>query len=244
LNYGNPNNPYTFFSFKEGIRGITDVCKSFNIPVTGGNVSFYNETLDTPIIPTPVIGIVGLIDFEKNLTNFDFKDPGDILIVIGKTKNEFDGQILNYCKKNSIISLNIKNVSIDLKTEFNNSVFVNTLIKKGIIKSCYGISNGGILTGILKGCFSSKKQLGAKLSYESELPEDFFLLSESQSRYLVTISEKDYNKLEFLHNSKNIKRIGEVISEKKLLFNSDQLDLKKVEKMFKNHIKIKLNTCT
>jgi phosphoribosylformylglycinamidine synthase II len=186
LNFGNPYKPEMFWCFYEAVMGMGEACRKFDTPVTGGNVSFYNEDQigGRAVYPTPTIGMMGLIDDVSHITTQEFKDEGDIVILIGKTLEELGAS--EYIR---VIHGLIKGDTpyIDLDYEKKNQDAVLELIRAGMLKSCHDLSEGGLAIGLAECCISNRdKQLGCKAHLDTDLRKDIALFGESQSRFIIS----------------------------------------------------------
>jgi phosphoribosylformylglycinamidine synthase len=186
LNFGNPYKPEMYWCFAEAVAGMGEACRIFDTPVTGGNVSFYNEDQITKraVYPTPVIGMLGIIDDIEHITTQYFKDPGDRIILIGKTIEELGGS--EYLK---LIHGKVCGdcPQIDLNHEKQVQDAVRDLITSGLLKSAHDLSEGGLAVGLAECCMTDRNnQIGCEVSIDSDLRPDVFLFSESQSRYIIT----------------------------------------------------------
>ena len=212
LNFGNPEKEKNMGEFVECVQGITEASKFLNFPVVSGNVSFYNETKDKGIKPTPSIGGVGLIKNYENMISMDLKKEGNIILVIGKTEGHLD---------QSVFAREIFNEKkgpppeINLFNEKNNGLAITKLINKKLIESCHDISLGGILIAISKMCLKGNK--GVKMNKPKYLINTYeYLFSEDQGRYLIEVSKNKLKKVEELldENSIHYEQLGYVIKEK------------------------------
>jgi len=194
LNFGNPYKPEMYWTFKEAIAGMGEACRVFETPVTGGNVSFYNESPNTAVYPTPVIGMIGLIEDVKYVTPSNFKNENDLIYVLGEDYEEIGGSeylkiIHNLVTGNSPI--------IDLNVEKNLHTLLLKLIHEGLIVSAHDISEGGISASIAECCIlDENKMIGADVKVPIISREDFSLFSESQSRVIVSIKKENKQKFE------------------------------------------------
>jgi len=234
LNFGNPYDPEIYWQFKEAIEGMKEACEVFETPVTGGNVSFYNESKDFTVYPTPVIGMLGLIDDVKFITTSFFKDEGDLIYLLGETKNEIGGsEFLKQIFKK--VEGDIP--SINLKAERQ---LIDTLlqaIKSGFIKSAHDVSDGGLAVALAECCvMNRKKKIGAKINLDFPFRKDFYLFSESQSRIIVSIDEKFKQTFErFLEqNEIYYQLIGKVGGDKLIINNVLNLKLSQIEDAYFN----------
>ncbi len=190
LNFGNPYDPEVYYQFVKAVTGMGDACRKFNTPVTGGNVSFYNQNPEGPVYPTPTIGMVGVIENLENRMTMDFKEVGDVILLIGEQKN---------CIGSSEYLHKLKGVEFspapmfELEEEFNLQQFVASLISKKLIKSAHDISEGGLAVTLLEKGFN--RNLGFDVKAETELRNDAFWFGEAQSRVVVTCSKELVEKI-------------------------------------------------
>ncbi|MAX12837.1 MAG: phosphoribosylformylglycinamidine synthase II [Candidatus Marinimicrobia bacterium] len=242
LNFGNPNDPEIYWQFKNAVTGIGDACRKFGTPVTGGNVSFYNETKDCAVYPSPVIGMVGEIEDIKNHTTMEFKKPGDFILLLGSLSGSLGGS--EYLKTlHGKIEGPLANFDIDYELAVQ-SLCLN-LIEKGIIKSAHDMSDGGLSVNIAESILHSKDEsLGAKLNIESKLRDDELLFGECQSVIIVTIREKDLITVitEAKKSNVHTQAIGRVTNDKTLSINElISIDRSKLSKAYNNYYSNLLN---
>ena len=195
LQFGNPENPEIFWTFLESLKGITDFAKYFEIPCVGGKVSLYNETPSGQIKPTPIIGILGLID--KTPLSTQNISKGDCIVIVGQTKNEMGGsEYFEYIHK--FIGGKCPTVNF-LESKINMNSVLN-VITKGLVKAAHDCSKGGLAVAVSELCMTY--QIGCNISLEKvpnqKLDVDRILFSESHSRYLLVLEKKDLKKLETL----------------------------------------------
>jgi phosphoribosylformylglycinamidine synthase II len=187
LNFGSPENEENMGEFVECVQGLGEASLYLNFPVVSGNVSFYNQTKDIGIKPTPTIGGVGLIKNYKNMITMDLKEIENILLVIGKTEGHLDQSLF------SRDILNEKNgppPEINLFNEKNNGETILKLIDKKYIKSAHDVSLGGIIIALSKMCIKGKK--GATLKKPNYLINQFeYLFGEDQGRYIIEIDKNN-----------------------------------------------------
>ncbi|MCP5062446.1 MAG: phosphoribosylformylglycinamidine synthase subunit PurL [Ignavibacteriae bacterium] len=190
LNFGNPYDPEVYWSFKEAIEGMGEACRLFNTPITGGNVSFYNESPDTSVYPTPVIGMIGLIDNVNNIMTSYFKNEDDKIYVIGEDFEEIGGSEYLSVIHNKVSG---NSPTVDLQKESDLQEIILELIKRKVIESAHDVSDGGIICAIAESCIiNESKQIGASVNIPIKTREDFSLFSESQSRIIISVAkEKD-----------------------------------------------------
>jgi phosphoribosylformylglycinamidine synthase len=193
LQFGSPKDPEIFWTFLESLKGLTDFANEFKIPCIGGKVSLYNETPSGPIKPTPLIGVLGLID-KKPLVSQKILS-GDNLVIIGDTKDELGGsEYFEYIHK--FIGGNCP--TVNFKESKKNMSSVLDSIKQQIPKSVHDCSKGGLAVAVAELCMTN--QIGCNVLLNKvpgeKLTDDRILFSESHSRYLLTIDEKNIKKLE------------------------------------------------
>ena len=187
LNFGNPYDPEVYYQFKEAVMGMGEACRVFNTPVTGGNVSFYNESPNTAIFPTPVVGMLGLIDDLKHVTTSEFKDAGDFIVMLGTIKPELGGSEFLKTIHNKVTG---NAPSIDLEFEKRVQETCLQAIRSGIVKSATDVSDGGMAVAVAESLIRNKdKNLGASIYISRKMREDELLFSESQSVIFITINE-------------------------------------------------------
>ncbi len=194
LNFGNPYKPEVYWQFVEAIAGIGDACRVLGTPVTGGNVSFYNESETYRVYPTPVIGMIGIIDDLTHITPSSFQNEGDLVYLVGETLPEIGGS--EYLKRihNKVAGLP---PVLDLDREKKTQDAILSTIKSGIIHSCHDLADGGLAIALAECCILNKnKSLGIKAHIASELPEYLLAFSESQSRFIVSIDPENKRSFE------------------------------------------------
>jgi phosphoribosylformylglycinamidine synthase len=153
LNFGNPYDPEVYYQFVKAVTGMGDACKKFNTPVTGGNVSFYNQGPEGAVYPTPTIGMVGILDDFNNRMTLNYKNEGDIIVLIGEQKNDIGCS--EYLHKLRGVEYSPAPI-FDLDNEFKVQALVADLIKQKMIHSAHDISEGGLAVTLLeKGFYSN-----------------------------------------------------------------------------------------
>ncbi len=183
LNFGNPYDPQVYYQFVHAIKGMGEACRKFDTPVTGGNVSFYNQNPEGPVYPTPTIGMVGLIDDLKKTMSLGFKNEDDIIFVLGNLNNDINSS--EYLQKVCGVEFSPAPY-FDLEEEFQLQQKVKELIDAGAIASAHDISEGGLLINLLESGFVN--ELGFAINFPYNLRKDAFLFGEAQSRVVVTVS--------------------------------------------------------
>jgi phosphoribosylformylglycinamidine synthase len=194
LNFGNPYKPEVFWQFKEAIAGMGESCRYLNTPVTGGNVSFYNESESYQVYPTPVIGMLGVIEDLNHITPSGFQKEGDLVYLIGKTLMELGGS--EYLKRIHQMVAGLPPL-LDLETEKKVQESILGAIHAGLVQSCHDLADGGLAIGLVECCIINKKDpLGLKAHLTSDLPDHVLAFSESQSRFIVSILPENKNSFE------------------------------------------------
>ncbi len=210
LNFGNPYKPEVYWQFAQAIAGMGEACRHFDTPVTGGNVSFYNESPETAVYPTPTIGMVGLVEDLKHITTSFFKDEGDVIYLLGEDKEELGGS--EYAKViHSKVAGESPTINLDEEKKLQDTLL--NLIRKGLIKSAHDISEGGIVSALAECCIiNQEKQIGCEVEIPIKSRKDFSLFSESQSRIIISISKDKILELESELKLANLKyaNLGEV----------------------------------
>jgi phosphoribosylformylglycinamidine synthase len=190
LNFGNPEKPEVFWTFYESVRGLSDACRAFGVPVISGNVSFYNESFGSPIYPTPTVGLVGVLDDVSKHCTMGFKAEGDVIVLLGETENEVGGS--EYLKlAHGVVSG--RPPALDLDLEMAVQATVLTAIDEGILRSAHDCSEGGLAVTLAECCIAGS--LGADVHVGDELPEYAALFSETQSRIVVTTVPENAERL-------------------------------------------------
>lgn len=181
LNFGNPYNPEVYYQFSEAIRGMGEACRNFDTPVTGGNVSFYNQNPEGPVYPTPTIGMVGILDDPAKKMTLDFKETGDQILLLGAIKNDIGSS--EYLHKIKQIEYS-PCPSFDLEEEYVLQKFLLSIIHESLIKSAHDISEGGLLITLMEKGFH--RNLGFEINIPIENRLDAFWFGEAQSRVVVS----------------------------------------------------------
>ncbi|AJY74343.1 phosphoribosylformylglycinamidine synthase subunit PurL [Paenibacillus beijingensis] len=181
LNFGSPEKPEVFWQIVKAADGMSEACRTLDTPVIGGNVSLYNENAKGAIYPTPVIGMVGLVEDLDHITTQDFKAEGDVIILVGETKAEFGGSELQYVLHGAPTG---RPPQLDLALEKKTLDAVLSAIREGLVASAHDLSEGGLAVAVAESCFSGR--LGASVNVETTLRADHALFSESQSRILLS----------------------------------------------------------
>ncbi|MBA1336697.1 MAG: Phosphoribosylformylglycinamidine synthase, synthetase subunit [Firmicutes bacterium] len=193
LNFGNPEKPEIFWQFRQSVSGMSDACRALGTPVISGNVSFYNETETDAVFPTPIVGMVGLVEDVDHITTQAFRDEGDVVLMLGVNKGEIGGseylKVIHGMERGAVPEL-------DLQTEKKVQECCLEGIRKGYVKSAHDCSEGGLAVALAECCISGN--IGAVVSCGDGLRKDALLFGESQSRIIITTSPDDLARVEEL----------------------------------------------
>jgi phosphoribosylformylglycinamidine synthase II len=205
LNFGNPYNPEVYYQFVHALRGMSDACIQFDAPVTGGNVSFYNQSEDGPVYPTPTIGMVGVLEDINNAMTLDFKKEGDTIYLVGESRNDINGSEYLFKLHNATYS---QAPHFDLKEEAALQAKVLELINGKLIQSAHDISEGGLFTTLLESAAHNGK--GFTVDYKAGIRKDAFLFGEAQSRVVVSVSPDQVTAFESAMGNHPFEKLGTV----------------------------------
>ncbi len=190
LNFGNPYNPEVYWQFVGAIKGMGSACIKFETPVTGGNVSFYNQSsYEGPVFPTPTIGMLGVLKDRTNRMTLGFKNEGDSIYLIGYSKDDISSSeyLYSYHK--------VKNTpppAFNLDEEYEVQKAVKTVIKERVIQSAHDCADGGLFITLLESAMVNG--LGFNIGSDEEIRKDAFLFGEAQSRVIVSVKKSDEDK--------------------------------------------------
>jgi phosphoribosylformylglycinamidine synthase subunit PurL len=192
LNFGNPYNPEVYWQFVGAIKGMSKACLKFQTPVTGGNVSFYNQSsYEGPVFPTPTIGMIGIVEGKADHTAIGFRNEGDVIYLVGQSRDDLASSeyVFSFHK--------IKNTPapyFDLDEEYSVQQAVRALIKSRLTRSAHDVSDGGLFISLLE-C-ALVHDFGFDITADDAVRQDAFLFGESQSRVVVTVSAENASKTE------------------------------------------------
>ncbi|MGY8931712.1 MAG: phosphoribosylformylglycinamidine synthase subunit PurL [Flavobacteriales bacterium] len=200
LNFGNPYNPEVYWQFVGSIKGMSKACIKFKTPVTGGNVSFYNQSsvngVEVPVFPTPTIGMLGVIENKNHITSLAFNKSGSLIYLLGESKN-------NISCSEYLASYHSYNESstpdFDIDKEYELQQSISDLIKNNLVQSAHDVADGGLFITLLESCMT--KDLGFSINSLNDIRKDAFLFGEAPSRVVVSIS--DHQKIDFEEFMKN-----------------------------------------
>ncbi|RYG70657.1 phosphoribosylformylglycinamidine synthase subunit PurL [bacterium] len=197
LCFGNPEKPDRFWQFKRAIEGISNACTHFRLPVVSGNVSLYNETPDSVIHPSPLIGMIGVLQNVDQAMEMRFRDSGDIILLVGDSKDELGGSEYLFVEHGLEEGAPPQ---LDLKRELNVQRFTLAAIRRGLIKSAHDVSDGGLAVAIAEGCIAGNIgaviELPDSVERDSNTRLDSLLFGETQSRVVLSCSRENLPKLE------------------------------------------------
>jgi len=230
LNFGSPENENNMGEFVECVQGLSDASKYLDFPVVSGNVSFYNQTKNIGIKPTPAIGGIGLIKDYKNMVTMDLKEIDNIILVVGKTEGHLDQSIF---ARDILNEKNGPPPEINLFNEKNNGETLLKLIDKNFIKAAHDVSLGGVITALSKMCIKGKK--GVLLKKPKNLINEFeYFFGEDQGRYIIEIKKDDFKNVTGIleKNSVHYDHLG-TINENELII--DERSKVTIDELIKSH---------
>ncbi|MFL2565526.1 MAG: phosphoribosylformylglycinamidine synthase subunit PurL [Parvicellaceae bacterium] len=228
LNFGNPYHPESYWQFVGAIKGMSKACEKFSTPVTGGNVSFYNQSIvagkEVPVFPTPTIGMIGLLEDVRDIMSLNFKSVNDHIFLIGKIVNDISSSEY-LVKYHNIIESPVPYFDIDEEYELHQCI--KNLINKKLINAAHDCADGGLFISIVEMAMSSN--LGCKINSKSNIRKDSFLFGESQGRVVVTVSNEQLELFESEIKSSNVDSflLGRVTKEANI--NIDSVNFGMVE---------------
>ena len=234
LNFGNPYKPEIYYGFSEVIAGMAEACLVLGTPVTGGNVSFYNEDPQRAVFPTPVIGMVGLVEDISHITTQTFKDDGDTILLVGENKNELGASEYLHALFNQTKG-KVPAVDLDYEKTLQNALLA--AIQKGLVKSAHDCSEGGLAVAIAECCISERENmLGASINISDGIRSVCLLFGETQSRVILSCDTKNEKELiaYFTKHGINCKDIGTTGGEKLKINDMISVDLKDLAEAFYN----------
>lgn len=221
LNFGNPYNPEVYWQFVHALQGMGKACEKFGTPVTGGNVSFYNQSVtkegNIPVYPTPVIGMLGILDDSSFMTGIAFKNTGDLIYLLGDVNDS-----ISYSTYLNLVH-GVTHAPVpffNLEAEYHLNSVIQKLIREKYIENAHDISEGGLFVSLAEACFASNS-LGFQIQLPNEYRPDMYLFGENQGRIIVSIHpQKRENFENFLkQNNQNYHLLGTVIADKMVIDN-------------------------
>lgn len=214
LNFGSPEDPEVMWQFAEAVLGLVDGCRELGVPVTGGNVSLYNQTATAPILPTPTVGVLGVIDDVATRLRSGFAHPGDAILLLGETRAELSGSIWASALHDHLGGMP---PAVSLEAEKALAAVMGEAARRGLLSSAHDVSEGGLAVALAESAFR------AGLGFAVTVPESdptVALFSESAARAVVSLSGADVEAFEALCAEKGVPvtRLGEVTGEPELEF--------------------------
>lgn len=193
LNFGDPTRPEIMWQFAEAVRGMAAACGALQTPVTGGNVSFYNETTGQAIFPTPIVGMLGILSHLSHATTPTWKEAGDLVVLLGETREELGGsEYLKVC--HGLVQGRPPVMDLDLERRVQQCCL--EAIRAGVVRSAHDSSDGGLAVALAEACIGgSDQQIGVDVSVPEIVRPDALLFGESQSRIILSLREADLRKL-------------------------------------------------
>ena len=241
LNFGNPYNEEVFWQMKECVRGMSEALKMLAVPIIGGNVSLYNQNPTGPIFPSPIVGVVGIIDYtgdklEERVNTQWFKDAGDAIILLGENKDEIGGsEFLNILFDEEKGNCPV----LDLNAEKNLYEVILKATEEKLFKSCHDCSCGGLAVAIAESCISHKeKKIGAQITLEKNVPLNSLFFGETQSRVVVSCDSKNVSKILDLAKTYNVPacEIGKVGGDRLVINKKINLAISDLDKAWRDTI--------
>ena len=232
LNFGNPYVPEVYWQFVGAIKGMGEACTKFETPVTGGNVSFYNQSSDEgPVFPTPTIGMLGVLDNIKTKMTLDFKQAGDLIYLIGESQNDIASS--QYLASYHKISASPAPY-FDLDKEYEMHQVIKQIIRSELIQSAHDVADGGLYVTLVESAMPQK--LGFDIETDEEIRKDAFLFGEAQGRVVVSVKPENQEAfVEFMATSEvDFSLLGTVTSGEFKIDNEDFGSVEPVKNVFDN----------
>ena len=237
LNFGNPYNPEVYWQFVGAIKGMSKACEKFNTPVTGGNVSFYNQSVldnkTVPVFPTPVIGMLGILEDKQKMMGTAFQNAGDQIYLIGKARNDIASSEYLYTWHQ------VKNAPapyFDLDEEYAIQQLTEELIETGLLVSAHDVSDGGLFVTLFESARTNN--LGFRVDTDQNIRKDAFLFGESQSRVIVSVRPENEGLMAEIiaQSDAEFTLLGEVAGEKAVIDDEDFGSIRELDSLYKRVI--------
>ncbi|HEY5432985.1 MAG TPA: phosphoribosylformylglycinamidine synthase subunit PurL [Coriobacteriia bacterium] len=230
LNFGSPEKPEVFWTFHESVRGMSDACKAFGVPVISGNVSFYNESFGNPIYPTPTVGLVGVLQDASKRMTMHFKSAGDVVVLLGETADELGGS--EYLSTVHGVIAGVP-PAMDVVEERAIHEALLAAIEAGLVRSAHDCSEGGVAVALAECAIAGG--LGATVTLDDDLAPVSSLFSETQGRIVVTCAESDAETLTDLFVARGVtfSVIGEVGGDRLVIEDKVDVSLRALEAAWK-----------
>ncbi|HQZ73770.1 MAG TPA: AIR synthase-related protein, partial [Chitinophagaceae bacterium] len=204
LNFGNPYDPEVYYQFVHAIKGMGEACRKFDTPVTGGNVSFYNQNPDGPVYPTPTIGMVGLLEDVNKKMTLDFKEVGDAILLIGSSSDDINSS--QYLSKICGVEFSPA-PHFDLEEEFTMQQKITELISKGLIESAHDVSEGGLFVTLLESSFNNSLGFDV-VANDYNIRKDAQWFGEKQSRVVVSVKKEKLDVVKKVMGNHSFEELG------------------------------------
>ena len=234
LNFGNPYDKEVYYQFKHSIDGMREACLKFNTPVTGGNVSFYNQSTEgVAVYPTPTIGMVGILEKPEHQTGLAFKEEGDLIYLIGQSQNDISSS--QYLAKYHKVAFSPAPwFDLDEEKRLQDAIYES--IEKGFIRSAHDVSEGGLFVTLMESAMNS--HLGFRIQSDNAFRKDAWLFGEGQSRVVLTVNPSQRELLEnhFGTHGLNYQHIGEVKGGNALIDGEDFGSIEQLKSLYDNAI--------
>jgi phosphoribosylformylglycinamidine synthase len=232
LNFGNPYVPEVYWQFVEAVQGMGEACRRFSTPVTGGNVSFYNQSSDDgPVFPTPTIGMLGLMEDPAHRMTLDFKNEGDLIYLVGQSTNDIASSEYLYSFRGIKAS---PAPFFDFDSEWRVQEAIKTSIRNGWLNSAHDLSDGGLFVTLAESAMAGNK--GFQILTDDRYRADAFLFGESQSRVVVTVSPEHQKQFEaYLEDTiLPFRFLGTVTSDSFVIDNASIMTLSESHALYDN----------
>jgi phosphoribosylformylglycinamidine synthase len=186
LNFGSPEDPAVMWQFAEAVRGLADACAALRVPVTGGNVSLYNQTGSTAILPTPVVGVLGVLDDVTRRTPSGFRTPGQMIYLLGTTRDEFGGSEWAHVTHGHLGGLP---PAVDLDAERELAEILVNASRDGLLDAAHDLSDGGLAQALVESCL--RHSMGARVWVPDEIDPFVFMFAESTARAIAAVPRSE-----------------------------------------------------
>jgi phosphoribosylformylglycinamidine synthase subunit PurL len=242
LNFGNPYDPEIYWQFTEAVAGIGDACRALDTPVTGGNVSFYNESPNGSVLPTPVIGMLGVIEDVDKSVSSTFQNEGDMIMVLGRDLGEIGGSEYLFQQTAQLLG---DAPSMDLAAEANLQALCRELSSEALISSAHDCAEGGLAVALAEALMDADPLLGVQMSRfpSSEIRADFALFGETQSRVVISVNPDNINEVRTAATFRGVQAtvIGEVSGDATIkLSNKVNVSADEARRAYRNAISVAL----
>ncbi|GAB4451060.1 MAG: phosphoribosylformylglycinamidine synthase subunit PurL [Bacteroidia bacterium] len=230
LNFGNPYNPEVYWQFVGAIKGMSAACLKFDTPVTGGNVSFYNQSESGPVFPTPTIGMLGILKDKKFQTTLAFQNKGDLIVLIGKVVNDIAASEYLYSFR-KVKQFPAPYFNLDEEYQLHHAI--KNAIQAGIIKSTHDVSDGGLFTTLCESAFVNN--FGFEVNKpDSNIRIDAFYFGEAQGRVVVSVDKENFTQLEKIckENKVECRIIGKVTEQSIIIDGNDLGTIEDMKKLY------------